>query len=153
MKLTLLSCAAILAVTANAAAIAQPDAEPWCVKPGQPCIKIKREAEAWCVKPGQPCIKVKRAAEAMAEAFAEAAPAPEAGAEAAAAAWCVKPGQPCIKAKRAAEALAAAVAEAMPNPEAFYESLKMRDAFPEAEPHPSAVAGQYKSSSLMIQRC
>jgi hypothetical protein len=75
------------------------DAEAWCVKPGQPCIKLKRDAEAWCVKPGQPCIKLKRAAEAIAAAYAEPMPDPEP--------WCVKPGQPCIKG-RSAEADAAA---------------------------------------------
>lgn len=119
MKLTLTICAVILAAAANAAAIAQP------------------EADAFCHRVGEPCSKVKRAAEALAEAFAQ--PKADASPDANAEAFCHRVGEPCSKAKRAADALAAAVAEAQPNPVQFYEALKLRDAF--AEPDAFADAG------------
>jgi hypothetical protein len=140
MKFTYAIAAFILAYTANAAAIAEADAEAmaWCRKPGEPCAKIKRhaeavaeafaepkaepEAEAWCRKPGEPCAKAKR----------------DADADAAAAAWCRRPGEPCAKAKRHAEAIAEAVAAAHPEPLAFLASLDMRSAFPEADAMPDA---------------
>lgn len=140
MKLSLTLCAIILASTATAAALPQPDADPFCHRVGEPCSKVKRtvEAEAWCHRVGEPCSKVKRAAEALAEAFAE--PKTAANADASAEAFCHRVGEPCSKAKRAADALAAAVAEAQPNPVSFFESLQLRDAFPTADA--SADAGK-----------
>ena len=139
MKLTFAFCAIILASTASAAAMPQPEADPFCHRIGEPCSKIKRaaEAEAFCHRIGEPCSKVRRAAEALAEAFAE--PKAAANADANAEAFCHRIGEPCSKAKRAADALAAAVAEAQPNPAAYFEALQMRDAFPEADA--SADAG------------
>lgn len=66
----------------------------------------------FCSGPGQPCLKMKRAAEAVAEALAEPAPLPEAGADARRHHWCWFIGQPCNKAKRNAIAVADAFAEA-----------------------------------------
>lgn len=117
----------------------------WCHRHGKSIqyCKANRSAEPFCHRVGEPCSKVKRAAEAVAEAFAEpkAAANPDANAEA----FCHRVGEPCSKAKRAADALAAAVAEAQPNPVAFFESLKMRDAFPSAEAE--ADAGMFLSLS------
>ena len=59
----------------------------------------------WCYRNGEPCFKVKRAAAAIADALAEAAPEPRAGAEAEARNWCWRRGEPCSKAKRGLEHL------------------------------------------------
>lgn len=133
MKPNLALCAIILASTAAAAALPQPEAEPFCHRVGEPCSKVKRtaEAEAFCHRVGEPCSKIKRAAEALAEAFAE--PKAAAKADANAEAFCHRVGEPCSKAKRAADALAAAVAESQPNPVAFFEALQLRDDFPTAD--------------------
>lgn len=143
MKLALALCTIILASTASAAAMPQPEADPFCHRIGEPCSKVKRaaEAEAFCHRIGEPCSKVKRAADALAEAFAEPKAAANADTDANAEAFCHRIGEPCSKAKRAADALAAAVAEAQPNPVAFFEALQMRDAFPTADA--SADAGMF----------
>ncbi|KAF4456142.1 pheromone precursor 1, partial [Fusarium albosuccineum] len=148
MKLTLATIA-LLATGALAAPTAEADAKAvadldkrWCVWPGQPCWKAKRDALAepdadaealaelnkrWCVWPGQPCWKNKR----------DAMPEPEGNDKR----WCVWPGQPCWKAKR----------DAIPEPNADAEALaelnkrwciwpgqpcwkNKRDASPEPEP-------------------
>lgn len=133
-------CIALFAIGANSAAIAiaEPEPEPICWRPGQPCGKVKRAAEAydtsiWYYPPGDyHCVdgkidlgnKTKREAEADAEA----------------AAICWRPGQPCGKAKRAAIALAHAVSNAYPEAEAFFDM----HAIPEAFSEPEAIAeGKY----------
>jgi hypothetical protein len=149
MKFTLALCAIILASTASAAAMPQPEADPFCHRVGEPCSKVKRaaEAEAFCHRVGEPCSKVKRAANALAEAFAE--PKADANADANAEAFCHRVGEPCSKAKRAADALAAAVAEAQPNPVAFFEALQLRDAFPIADTSADAgTSNRYPYSTL-----
>jgi len=144
MRLILALYVITLASTTSAAALPQPEADPFCHRIGEPCSKVKRaaEAEAFCHRIGEPCSKVKRAANTLAEAFAE--PKAAANADANAEAFCHRIGEPCSKAKRAADALAAAVAEAQPNPVAFFEALQMREAFPEADA--SADAGMSNPS-------
>jgi hypothetical protein len=56
-----------------AEALAEPTAEAWCGRPGQPCkrealAEAEANAEAWCGRPGQPCRKAKRDAFALAYA-------------------------------------------------------------------------------------
>jgi len=56
-----------------AEALAEPSAEAWCGRPGQPCkrealAEAEANAEAWCGRPGQPCKKAKRDAFALAHA-------------------------------------------------------------------------------------
>jgi len=48
------------------------EADPWCVRPGQPCrrsivdLSVAHEADKrWCYRPGQTCRKAKRVAEAV----------------------------------------------------------------------------------------
>ncbi|KFY64466.1 hypothetical protein V496_03249 [Pseudogymnoascus sp. VKM F-4515 (FW-2607)] len=120
MKYLATLCVAALVAGVNSAAIAAP------------------EPEAYCWRPGQPCGKVKRAAEAFAEAIAE----PAANAESSP--YCWRPGQPCGKAKRTALALAHAVADAHPEAEAFFDMLAIREAFPEPEAVAEAEAGNDK---------
>ena len=131
MKYLATLCLAVLVAGVNSAAIAiaEPEPEAFCWRPGQPCGKVKRAAEAFaeaiaepnaepfCWRPGQPCGKAKREAEAEAEAVA----------------FCWRPGQPCGKAKRAALALAHAVADANPEADAFFDKLAIREALPEPE--------------------
>jgi hypothetical protein len=77
------------------------EASPWCLFPGQPCWKNKRDASAeetqedkrWCTLPGQPCWKKREAAEQAKEDKKR----------------CTLPGQSCWKAKRAAEAVSNAI--------------------------------------------
>src|SRR5450432_2120315 len=163
MKLTLALCAIILATSASAAAIAQPDpigkqrhSHHHILVHIVANMKRTADAEAFCHRVGEPCSKVKRAAEAVADAFAEPKAEPfchrvgepcskvKREAEANAEAFCHRVGEPCSKAKRAADALVAAVAEAQPNPVAYFEALQLRDAFPEADA--SADAGKSKPS-------
>ncbi|KAL5345581.1 isocitrate dehydrogenase (NAD(+)) idh1 [Pseudogymnoascus australis] len=120
MKYLATLCVAALVAGVNSAAIAAP------------------EPEAYCWRPGQPCGKVKRAAEAFAEAIAEPA------ADAKASPYCWRPGQPCGKAKRTALALAHAVADAHPEAKAFFDMLAIREAFPEPEAVAEAEAGNDK---------
>ena len=129
MKFTIAIAVAILAFTANAAAIAEP--EPFCHRPGEPCTKIKRMASA------------------LADAFAEPIEKRDADANPVAIAHCHRPGEPCTKAKRHAYAMAEAVAAAHPEPLAFLASLNLRDAFPEAEPMPDA--GKFSPNSLIFE--
>jgi hypothetical protein len=147
MKVTSILFAAVLAlVSVEAAPVAEgmrscpstfpkhlsnpPLAEPqWCSRPGEPCLKAKREALAlaeaiaepkaeaepqWCSRPGEPCFKVKREADAYAEGTSICLPISEDKHNnlslAKAQTWCYRPGEPCFKVKRAAEALAEALA-------------------------------------------
>jgi hypothetical protein len=130
MKFTTTMCVVACAMTASAAAVADP--------------------EAFCKFPGQACWKVKRSAEALAEAFAQPIAAPEADADPHAEAFCKFPGQACWKAKREAIALAEVVTAAQPDSEAeeYYNALAIRDAFP--EPSAEAMAGKFPLTPLPV---
>ncbi|KAI9158076.1 clock-controlled pheromone ccg-4 precursor [Paramyrothecium foliicola] len=121
MKLTVLTIALLTAVGSAAPA---PEADPWCLRPGQSCWKAKREAEPWCLRPGQSCWKVKRAAEAFTEALQSSgellARSPEAEIS-------NLPGGAAFAAKRSLEELAQLIALTEGDPEAFYASLGFDD--------------------------
>ncbi|KAK7521882.1 uncharacterized protein IWZ02DRAFT_511465 [Phyllosticta citriasiana] len=99
MKVTTAIAGAITIVGAYAAAA--PDAQAFCLQPGQPCDKVKRAADA--------------AAVALAAPNAEADPkwkGPTKGWVGRIWRFCQKPGQPCRMAKRHADAIADAVSDA-----------------------------------------
>ncbi|KAK7542317.1 uncharacterized protein J3D65DRAFT_664713 [Phyllosticta citribraziliensis] len=98
MKVTSVIAGAITIVGAYAAAT--PDAQAFCLQPGQPCDKVKRAADA--------------AAFALAAPNAEADPkkGPTKGWVGRIWRFCQKPGQPCRMAKRHADAIADAVSDA-----------------------------------------
>ncbi|KAK1770012.1 putative pheromone precursor protein 1 protein [Phialemonium atrogriseum] len=128
MKFSIPLAIFVVAASVEAAAIANPEPEPWCLIKGQSCWKPKRSAEAepWCLIKGQSCWKVKRAA----EAFAEALRPTEGTVHAREAEISNQPGNAAFMAKRQVDELALVLAAASEDPEGFYSALGLSDGFP-----------------------
>jgi hypothetical protein len=111
MKFSTFAFAALSVATAQAAAVASPEANA--------------SPEAWCLLKGQGCWKVKRAAEAFSDAITSSGGLKQSRA----AEVSNHRGGAAYNAKRGIDELAAIIASAYPDSDAFYEALNLDQQF------------------------